>query len=402
MHTTKSVGHLLGATLLIAGTAVGVGMLALPVATAPAGFVPSISMYFLCWFFMLCTGLLVLEVCTWLPKDANLITMAQHLLGPFGKWVCWIVYLFLFVTVMIAHVAGGGGALNELLSNALPTWFSMVFYVLLFSPVIYMGARSVDRLNSLLMLGVVTSYLLFIIFSFKHVDFTLLKASSWSKAWLALPVLFTAFTYQVIIPTLMTYLNRDVKKVRLAIILGTTIPLVVYLVWEFLILGIIPLDGTSGLVEAARLGHTAVTPLKEITGIPLIYNIGRWFAFLTLTTSYIALALAFLDFLADGLKVEKSGIKKMFLCLAIFVPPTLIALTYPQIFLIALGYAGGISCAILFGLYPPLMVWVGRYHKKYHLKYPQQLSGGRVFLFLLIAFVVFELGIEIGKELGLF
>ena len=126
---------------------------------------------------------------------------------------------------------------------------------------------------------------------------------------------------------------------------------------------------------------------------------GKFFAFFTLTTSYVALALAFLDFLADGLKVKKTGLKKVGLCAAIFVPPTLIALTYPQIFLVALGYAGGISCAILFGLFPPIMAWVGRYHSKTFRHSPQLLPGGKIFLSLLILFIIFELGIELRVSL---
>ena len=93
------------------------------------------------------------------------------------------------------------------------------------------------------MAGIAITYFLFIAVSYKHVDPSLLTRSDWSKAWLALPVLFTAFTFQVIIPTLMTYMDRNVKKVRLSIILGTSIPLIVYLVWEFLILGIVPAVG---------------------------------------------------------------------------------------------------------------------------------------------------------------
>ena len=310
MQIFRSTGHVLGGALLIAGTTIGVGMLALPVATGPGGFIPSVAIYLLCWLYMLCTGLLLLEVCTWMPKDSNLITMAHRLLGNVGKNICWVVYLFLFVTVMIAHVAGGGSVLNELIGCSMPDWAAMVLYVVIFSPVVYMGAHSVDRLNLCLMAGVAVSYLLFIYVSVGHVNIELLKYSNWSKAWFALPVLFTAFTYQVIIPTLMNYMDRNVKKVRIAIICGTTIPLLVYLVWEFLILGIVPVEGPGGLIEAGKLGQNAVMPLKQFVGSANLFSIGKYFAFFTLTTSYIALALAFLDFLADGLKVQKKVLKK--------------------------------------------------------------------------------------------
>ncbi len=392
MHLFHSLGHVFGGTLLITGTTIGVGMLALPVATGEAGFLPAITVYFLCWLFMLCTGLLLLEVCVWMPKDSNLITMAHRLFGPIGKNICWVVYLFLFATVLIAHVVGGGAVLSELSLGKIPEWLSMTLYVLIFSPIVYLGTKWVDRLNITLMLGVAISYFLFIFVSYDSVDLQLLKHVNWSKAWVALPILFTAFTFQVIIPTLMTYMNRDVKKVRLAIFLGTSIPLIVYVIWEFLILGIVPVEGPSGLAVAAQKGWNAVMPLKELIGSPIVFAIGKSFAFFTMTASYIALSLAYLDFLADGLKVKKKGIKKVLLCIAIFAPPTFIATTYPHIFLTALSYAGGFSCAILFGLFPPLMVWVGRYIKRYEHNF--QLPGGKPFLALLILFILVELSLE--------
>ena len=390
MHLLKSRGSVFGGTLLIAATTIGVGMLALPIATGGGGFFPAISIYLVCWLFMLCTGLLLLEVCLWLPKDANLISMAGKLLGPIGQGVCWIVYLFLFITVMIAHVAGGGEILQSILGIE-SHYASAILYVLVFSPIVYLGTTSVNRLNTILFAGVILTYLLFIIFSHSHTDFSLLKRMDWPKAILAIPVLFTAFTYQVIIPTLTTYLERDVKKIRLTIFLGTTIPLVVYLIWETLILSIIPYEG---LTQALLLGQNAVQPLQTITGNSTLYQVGKAFAFFTLTTSYIALALAFIDFLADGLKMKKKGVNKIILCLLVFVPPTLISISYPHIFLIALSYAGGYSCAILFGLFPPLMAWVGRYHRK-HISERRQLFGGKPLLATLIFFVTLEILIQI-------
>lgn len=397
MKLFRSFGHLLGGTLLITGTTIGVGMLALPVATGPAGFVPSVSVYLVCWLFMLCTGLLLLEVCTWMPKDANLITMAEKLLGSWGKAICWVVYLFLFLTVMVAHVLGGGSVLSEIFQGSLPNWLAMIIYVVAFAPIVYLGAHSVDRMNLILVSGVAVTYFLFIGVSVDSVDLVLLRYADWTKSFIAMPVLFTAFTYQVIIPTLMTYMNRDVKKVRLAIILGSSIPLFVYLIWEFLILGIVPIEGKEGLIEAGKNGLTAISPLKYYLDNPHIFTIGKYFAFFTLTASYVALSLAFFDFLADGLKIKKKGMGKFLLCLTVFVPPTIIALVNPNVFLVALRYAGGISIAILFGVFPPVMVWVGRYIKRYKEKNPM-LPGGKVMLGVLLILVVIELLTDLASQ----
>lgn len=235
MRIIHSMGHLVGGTLLIAGTAIGVGMLALPVATGPGGFVPSMTIYLLCWAFMLSTGLLLLEVSLWMPKDASFITMAEKILGPAGRYLFWVIYLFLFLTVMIAHCAGGGSVLLDITGWDLPNWLAVTIYTAVLAPVVYLGAHSVDRLNMFLISGVVLTYLAFIGVSADKIQLDLLKTADWGAAWIALPILFTAFTYQVIIPTLMTYMERNVKKIRLAILIGSSIPLVIYLVWEFVI-----------------------------------------------------------------------------------------------------------------------------------------------------------------------
>ena len=399
MHLIRNLGHVVGGTLLIAATTIGVGMLGLPVATGPGGFVPATFVYILTWFFMLCTGLLLLEVCAWMPTEANFITMTHRLLGPVGQAVCWVVYLFFFFITMIAHVSGGGSTLVDILNLsfgiAMPQSVAMVVYVLIFSPVVYLGTRSVDRFNLLMMTGVLITYVLFLFFSADRVDVKLLKYADWSKAWQALPVLFTAFTYQMIIPTLMTYMDRNVRKVRLSIILGSSIPLVIYLIWEFFILGIIPVET---LIQAKARGETAVMPLKELLHSPWVFKIGSWFAFLVLTTSYIALSLAFLDFVADGLKIKKEGIKKVGLCMGIFMPPMIIAMIYPDIFITALEYAGGISSALIFGLLPPVMVWVGRYLKKYKYQHVQ-LPGGKLVLCTLMLFTFVELILQVMNKI---
>lgn len=399
MRIIHSMGHLVGGTLLIAGTTIGVGMLALPVATGPGGFIPTVAIYLLCWIFMICTGLLLVEVSLAMPEGTSFISMAERILGPIGKVIFWFVYLFLFLTVMIAHAAGGGDVLKSIAGWSISNELSTIVYTVVLAPVVYLGARSVGRLNMVLISGVILCYLTFVVVSINSVDLKLLQYANWKQAWLALPILFTAFTYQVIIPTLMTYMKRNVAKIRMAILLGSSIPLVIYLIWEFLILGIVPPDGPSGLIEAGRLGQNAVEPLRQFVKSPLIFTIGKYFAFFALTTSFIPLALSFFDFLADGLKWKKTGFKKVALCLLVFGIPLLIALKYPHIFLVALGYAGGISCALLFGLMPPLLAWVGRYIKHFPAE-SRQLRGGKPMLILLMIFAFLILAGEMIQQLA--
>lgn len=177
-----------------------------------------------------------------------------------------------------------------------------------------------------------------------------------------------------------------------AIFWGTAIPFVIYVIWEALILGIVPLQF---LEEARKADDTAVCPLKNILEFPWLYGIGQFFAFFAITTSFFGVTLGLLDFLADGFKIQKTWSKRFWLCLLIYLPPLIFVLYNPCIFLNALNYAGGLGCALLLGLLPILMVWSGRYHLKLQSTY--SLPGGKGMLILLFSFIVLELLIMIFK-----
>ncbi|EKD72387.1 MAG: Tryptophan/tyrosine permease [uncultured bacterium] len=59
------------------------------------------------------------------------------------------------------------------------------------------------------------------------------------------------------------------------------------------------------------------------------------------------------------------------------LPPLLIVVINPHIFIAALAYAG-IYCIILLIIFPVLMVWRGRYHQNIVAEY--QVFGGKVLL----------------------
>lgn len=393
---SHAFGNISRGALLVAGTSIGGGMLALPVLTSEAGFFPSLLIYLACWLFMACTGLLLLEVSLWMKDEANIVSMAVRTLGVPGKIAAWGLYLFLFYCLTLAYIVGAGDLIVDLLKDtiSLRAWQAQLIFLAFFGPFVYVGARLVGRLNLFLMLGLGLSYLAFVYLGFSHVQPGNLMRANWSKIWFALPITFTAFAYQGIIPTLVTYLHRDVRQIRLSILIGSFLPFVTYVVWQWLILGIVPAVGPGSLAEAIRNGQNAVQPLKNVLHVSGVYVVGQYFAFFALLTSFLGVTLGLLDFLSDGLKIKKTPRNKLNLCLLIFVPPVLFALIHPKVFLLALDYAGGFGCALLLGLLPVLMVWVGRYRLGFRGEY--QVKGGRLLLIALIAFIIVELVCQFG------
>jgi tyrosine-specific transport protein len=393
-------GTVFKGALLIAGTSTGGGMLALPVLTSPGGFFPSIVVYLLCWLFMTATGLLFVELSLSMERGVNLVSMSERTLGFAGKTISWLLYLGLFYCLSVAYIVGCGNLTAQVFNGLIPDWLAPILFVLVFAPFVFVGPRLVGRLNVILMVGLIVSFLAFVVLGASHVDTKLLAYQNWSKALYALPIAFASFAYQGIVPTLVSYMGRDVPKIRKAIIIGTSMTFVTYLIWQWLIQGIVPSEGPGGLLEALKQGDNAVHPLRHFLDNPYVYLVGQYFAFFALVTSFFGVALGLIDFLADGLKIHKIGSGRLLLCLLVFIPPLTIAYLYPHIFLQALDYAGGYGCALLLGLMPILMVWVARYRSALH---PTPLiPGGKATLLLLGAFVIFELLFELKLTISKF
>ncbi len=389
--------HVLGGAFLVAGTSIGAGMLALPVVSAEGGFFFAILVYLVCYLIMSATGLLYLEIALDMRKDSNIISMANTYLGRYGKVFSWIIYLFLFYCLSVAYISGGGAFFKSLAGKYLSIEEATLIFAIFFAAFVYIGALAVDRLNILLVIGLAISYFLFIFFGIEHVNLSNLLHFNSKAAVFSFPVILVSFGYQGIIPTLTYYMKKDYKKIRLAIVLGTSIAFLVYLIWEFLILGIIPLEGKFGLQQALLQNLDAIQPLKYYTNIKGIYFIGQSFSFFAITTSFLGVSLGLFDFIADGFNIPKKGIKKVLVALITFLPPIVITLINPNLFLIALNYAGGIGGALLLIFLPTIMVYSKRYIKKE--KTHPQLFGGKSVLFLICIFVVFILFIEIFQEI---
>ena len=380
-------GSLLGGILLIAGCCIGAGMLGLPVLSAPAGFKPSVASFIVCWLFMLSTGLLVLEAHLFVGKDSNIVSMAEHTLGTLGKWIGWSVFLFLFYSLMVAYLTAGGSLLADFSQEAfnLPLHANIgsLIFSLLFGIVIYRGTFAVDRLNRLLMFGLILSYIFLVVIGIPHTDNALLQRADWSKIGLVVPVAILSFGFHNIVPSMTTYLNGNVKALKWTFAIGSAIPLITYLVWEGLILGIVPLKEFS---QASEQGEIATQALKNAVGASWVTDVAQAFAFFAIITSLLGVALSFVDFLADGLKIQKTRSGKVFLIGLVLLPPLIFAFFYPTLFLIALNYAGGFGAVVLFGILPALMVWRGRYYM--HSSIDPMVPGGKPILILIILFAV--------------
>lgn len=382
---------LLGSILLIIGTSIGAGMLALPIATAQLGFVGSVVLLVGCWFVMTSGALLILEVNLWMPQNSNLITMAKSTIGPIGQLVAWVSFILLLYSLLAAYIAGGSDVFHNLLVLAGIEYSqrtAATLFVLIFASVVYFGIRAVDYTNRALMIMKLSSYLLLVLMLTPLISIPNLSTGSLEHitSIAAVMVTLTSFGFATIVPSLRIYFAGDVRKLKLAILIGSIIPLICYILWDAAIMGVIPLNGTNSLVSILHADNSTsalINTLNDFVAQGSAQVLIKLFTSICVVTSFLGVGICLVDFLADGLQLEKTGAQKLLTHIITFVPPFCIAIFLPRIFINALAYAGIYSLVLLI-LLPAWMAWRGRYRKHYVGSYT--VPGGKLLLSTLIGF----------------
>lgn len=384
-------GTVFGGMLLLAGSCIGAGMLGLPIMTGLSGFYPSLIAFFSVWAFMTLTGLLLVEVNSGFEKRVNFITMVEKTLGKKGRIACWLLYLFLFYSILLAYIAGIGSLTGKIFaqyfSMRIPDWSGSLFFVLLFGWVIYLGTRPVDMWNRVLMVGKIGAFLGLVFLGVTQVQPQLLDRSVPQYTLYALPILVISFGFHNMIPSLTHYLNNSIHRVRKSIIFGGIFALIIYLIWQIIVLGIIPFGGSSGILASYKAGNEATQALIGLLQTNWVSYFATLLGFFAILTSFLAQSLSLSHFLGDGLKVDYRKHEDFWLVVLTLLPPLILAFVYPNIFLKALNFAGGICAVILFGVMPVLMVWKKRYQKKIQTSY--EVFGGKALLILLFLVALF-------------
>lgn len=382
---------LIGGILLIIGTSIGAGMLALPIVTAQLGFLGAVILLVFCWAVMTLGALLLLEVNLWLPQNSNLVSMAKSTIGPGGQIISWLTYLLLLYSLLCAYIAGGSDIFRTFLAQqsiTIPASEAAIIFTLLLGTVVFLGIRTVDYTNRLLMFMKFGAYILLVLLIFPKISPNALNEINFKHidSADAMMVAITSFGYAAIIPSIRVYFHSDIAKLKKAIFIGSLIPLLTYIIWCAVVMGVVPLHGANSLDSILNSSsHTGdlIRLLTQHAGSGAISLFIKVFTSVCMVTSFLGVGLCLVDFLADGLQVEKKGLQSILISLLTFLPPLIIVLFFPNAFIKALEYAG-IYCVILLILLPVWMTWKGRYKKT--LAHGYQVFGKKPLLLGLILF----------------
>jgi tyrosine-specific transport protein len=381
---TFSFGKLINGALMVFGTTVGAGMLGIPLMTAAEGFSSALWVTFLVWVFMTLTGLLLLEVTFHMPQGSNLISLARKFLGKKGQWLTVFLFLFLYYSLIVAYFAGGAPLLGKaLFFLKMPSMVEVFLFLALFGGIVLLGSKVISKVNLVLSLGMLIIFPSLISLGSHGVSQEKLFAEPFSFSMAAVPVLFGAFGFHNVIPSLTGYLGKEKRVLRTSLILGTFLAFLLYVVWQWLVLGSL---SKEVLKEVLAKGLPVTYALAAASSSP-IFLLGQTFAFLALTTSFLGVSLSLVDFIQDGfLQRNKQVVSRKLCTLLALLPPFVCVLLSPHLFDRALGIAGGFGEAVLNGILPVLLF--SKLKESLH-------RSAKTFLFCLYLFSLFVMFVEL-------
>lgn len=388
-----------GSTLLVAGTMIGAGMLAMPLTSAGIGFGFTLALLLGLWALLTFSALLFVELYQTAESDAGIGTLAEQYFGKAGRIIATAVLIIFLYALIAAYVSGGGSLLKDLLPESFGDKVSILLFTVIFGSFIVIGTHSVDKINRVLFFVMLAAFAVVLSLMLPEIKFDNLMATPIDNALIisASPVFFTAFGFHGSIPSLNKYLGGNVKALRISILIGSAITLCAYILWQMSTHGLLTQNEFLQILKEDATLNGLVKATLAITGSNVIAGVVKLFSTLALVTSFLGVGLGLLECIEDLLKRSFNiSAGRISLGLMTFIPPLVFALFYPEGFILALGYAGQMF-AFYAVVLPVSLVWKAR---RTHTNLPYKVWGGNLTLIIVLVLGVIITSIPFAIRAG--
>ena len=389
----------LGTTLLVSGTMIGAGMLAMPLTSAGIGFTFTVVLLISLWLLLTYSALLFVEVYQTTESDSGIGTLSALYFGNAGRVVSTTVMFVFLYALLAAYISGGGeilmkatqssGLLGQegVIANTSPEMTLKIFigiFTVFFGSFVIISTKVVDGFNRLLFFVMLAALVVVMFVMFPKASVQNLMAMPLDNALIisAAPIFFTSYGFHGSIPSLVKYMEGDVRGLRIAIVAGSAITLVGYILWQLSTHGVLSQSEFTQILKEKPTLYGLIEACHRITGSEIIASAVQLFSALALVTLFLGVALGLFDCTEDmlrkGLHINAG---RLLLGAITFLPPVLFAYFYPD-FIAALSYAGQMF-AFFAVVLPVGLVWKAR--RRYP-NLPYRVAGGDIAL--IIALVI--------------
>ena len=267
----------LSTTFTLSGTMIGAGILGLPYIFSKAGFL--VGLYWLVALsgVILFVNLSLAEITLRTKEKHQLSGYAKKYLGPWAGKLMLLGLMFGIYSSLIAYLVGEGRSLSQLFPGSINPIILGILFWLSMTFLLRDGLRNLKKIEMYGVTAIVIIVIgIFVIF-FPSINPENLNTIEKSEFLSPIGVILFALLGFSSIPELRTEIKGQEKNFKKAIILGTLIPVVLYILFTLTFVGIL---GTE-VTEVATLSFGG--PIMTLLGI------------FTMLTSFFVLSLSLKD-----------------------------------------------------------------------------------------------------------
>ncbi len=330
----------------LVGTIVGAGILGIPYVISKAGVLYGFFLILLIGFAFLYLNLFAGEVVLRTKGLHQLTGYAEKYLGKSGKVFMAVSMVINIYGALIAYLIGEGSALKSIFGVGPPLVYTLIFFAITFF-IIYGGIKATGRVELVLISALILVVVIIGLISFQKINFEYF--TSFNPKFLFLPygVILFAFMASPAIPELQEVLGKEKRKMKKTIIVGSLIPIFLYILFAGIIVGLIGEYNFSLLQPNERIATVALSLYSN----PFLGILANFIAVLAMFTSFLTLGLALVDMYRYDYGFSRN--KALLLTLSLPLIITLFDLTsFISVLAITGAIAGGLDAILVI-----LMFW---------------------------------------------
>ncbi len=320
------------ATTTLIGTIVGAGILAMPYAIAKVGFLYGFLLIIALGAVILHLNLFTGEIVLRTRGQHQLTGYVEKYLGSWGKRVMTFSLVFSIYGALTAYLIGQGESFRAIFGGE-PIIYMIAFFAI-GAFIVSRGIKATGRAELILIIALIIIVAVIGLFSLDKIDPQ--RYTGFNPAFVFLPygVILFAFMGIAAIPELQEELEQEKHKMKKAIIIGSIVPVVLYLVFTVVVVGIVGVNDFELLEPNQRIATIALGLYSH----PLLGVLANLMAILSMTTSFLALATAMTE-----MYVFDFGLRRNVALALTLIVPALLAFFDLTTFIVAVGMTGAIA-----------------------------------------------------------
>ncbi|MBI4151936.1 amino acid permease [Candidatus Woesearchaeota archaeon] len=332
------------ATLL--GIIIGAGILGIPYVIAKAGYLYGLGIIIILGVAYIYLNLFYGEVVLRTKKPHQLPGYAEKYLGKKGKILASIAMPIAIYGALTAYLIGVGEAAYAIFQWGSPLMYALFFF-LVCTVIVSGGIRAMGKAEFFLIPLLILVVIIIGVMSVNRLEYSSL--SPWDIRYSFLPYGILIFAYMGFagIPEAREVLGPEARKMKKVIIISSVIPIILYALFAFVVIGVVGLDNFELLQPNERIATVALSMYSH----PFLGILANLLAILAMFTSFLTNATALKEVYHYDYRLPK--IPSLFLTLIV---PLLITVFGLTTFLTVLGFTGAVSGG-LEGILVVLMFW---------------------------------------------